>query len=153
MSFCLWLIYMVFQDSNSLKDHLIASQSHRSIRIANQQELQQRQQRKQQKINARRNSSSGVGSTGSTGGTSGTGNSGGGESGSTDEHPNSKTNNSPSPRTKHNRKQAKGIATGISVKKFSALVPFLITYIFLKCTVHTFKIRFAYRYSISSNCH
>lgn len=74
------------QDSNSLKDHLLAN-SHRSIRIANQQELQQRQQRKQQKIAARRNS--------------------GGESGC-DENSNSKANNSPSPRSKHNRKQAKG---------------------------------------------
>lgn len=70
-----------------MKDHLIAN-SHRSIRIANQQELQQRHQRKQQKINqARRNSN--------------------GESGC-EEHSNSKVNNSPSPRTKHNRKQAQG---------------------------------------------
>lgn len=105
----------MLQDSNSLRDHLIASQSHRAIRIASQQELQQRQQRKQQKINARRNSSGGIGSTAGTGtGNSGSG-SGGGESGGTDEHPNSKTNNSPSPRTKHNRKQAKGIETGTSI--------------------------------------
>lgn len=71
-----------------MKDHLLAT-THRSIRIANQQELQQRQQRKQQKQAARRNSG------------------GNGDSGC-DEHSNSKTNNSPSPRTKHNRKQAKG---------------------------------------------
>lgn len=71
-----------------MKDHLITT-THRSIRIANQAELQQRQQRKQQKIAARRNS-------------------GGGADSGCDEYHNSKTNNSPSPRTKHNRKQAKG---------------------------------------------
>lgn len=95
-----------------MKDHLIAPTSHRSIRIANQQELQQRQQRKQQKINARRNSGGGTGNSGS-------GSGGGDGGGSTDEHPNSKTNNSPSPRTKHNRKQAKGIETRISIRFFS----------------------------------
>lgn len=121
----------MLQDSNSLKDHLIASQSHRSIRIANQQELQQRQQRKQQKINARRNSSGGI--------TVGTGNSGsgGGDSGGTDEHPNSKTNNSPSPRTKHNRKQAKGIETGIPISIHTFF------YYVEMCTVHVLKIPFA----------
>lgn len=67
--------------------------THRSIRIANQQELQQRQQRKQQKAASRRNSNSGIGS---------------GVDSGCDEYHNSKTNNSPSPRTKHNRKQAKG---------------------------------------------
>lgn len=68
--------------------------THRSIRIANQQELQQRQQRKQQIISARRNS---------------------GSEGGSDEHQIPKTNNSPSPRTKHNRKQAKGNSISISI--------------------------------------
>lgn len=95
------------QDSNSLKDHLLAT-THRSIRIANQQELQQRHQRKQQKLAARRNSSSsGIGA--------------GNESGC-EEHPNSKTNNSPSPRTKHSRKQAKGKSHSLFVS-FSHSLP------------------------------
>lgn len=79
--------FPMFQDSVSLKEHLLAN-SHRSIRIANQQELQQRHQRKQQKIAARRNS--------------------GGESGCEDQPSNQILSNSPSPRSKHNRKQAKG---------------------------------------------
>lgn len=110
-----------------MKDHLIAPSSHRSIRIANQQELQQRQQRKQQKINARRNS--GGGGTGNSGSGSG-----GGDVGGTDEHPNSKTNNSPSPRTKHNRNKAKGIETGISAF-FSFFISFPFTLFFLQKSV------------------